>query len=174
MITRLTILLLVLLAAAPAYPQSALTYTPRVQVNVAAEEKTDLKSRIESYLKRELRQLPGVTVVETAPDWIIRVVGIQTNNKAKSVTGYALSYVVLAPFNNKFLPDVLEAQLSEAQNRLAEKYLASLHSVLDQQLLVGPLDELKQTCEELVAEFDTEHLEPMRQMYQRVGDAAQK
>ena len=44
----------------------------------------------------------------------------------------------------------------------------------DHKLGVGPVDILKRQCEELIASFDSRHLEPERLLWQRLRDAGKK
>jgi hypothetical protein len=66
---------------------SPMVYTPHVQVVVYADK---LASQIRSCLTHELCQLPGVTIVDREPEWIIDVIGFQPINRAERVIGYAL------------------------------------------------------------------------------------
>ena len=147
---------------------SVVAYTARVQVTVSSSD--DISNRIKSFLTRELREIPGVIVTNMDPNWIISIVAMETKNQIGTVTGYAISYTLLMSFNPETFKELL--RLTEDQWPILEFWTANLYYFKDQKLMVGPMDNLKLTCEGIVADFDA-HLEIKRQLRQTL-DATKK
>jgi hypothetical protein len=174
----------VTLGIVPASARAAsLSYTPRVRVDVYAD---NLASKIRSCLTRELQQLPGVTIVESEPEWIIDVIGFQSLNRAKRVIGYALSVVIVEALDAQPLDDDLlfdSDPFTEVESRPRLRRIAAgsvspasttppttLQDLKDHRLAVGSLQELKKLCREIATDFDARHLEPMRQLLQQPAE----
>jgi hypothetical protein len=70
----------------------------KVRVRVSADD--SMKRETLSFLTRELRSLGDVEVVDTAPDYEISVVALETSSRGSTVpTGYAVSAIVTAPID---------------------------------------------------------------------------
>jgi hypothetical protein len=181
--TKLMIVVIISLSILPASALPAsLPYTPHVQVTVYADT---LASKIRSCLTQELHQLPGVTIVESEPEWIIDVIGFRSINRAGRVIGYALSVVILeaidvepldadsfdlAPFSPED-PHPLRTRIAAHQlSPEMETLPATLQGLKDHRLAVGSLKDLKKLCKEVVTDFDTRHLEPMRKLFEVPAD----
>jgi hypothetical protein len=188
MFAKLTILMMLVFSALPTYAQTAMTpYTPRVRVEVYAD---NLAGKIQACLTQELRRLPGVTVVETEPEWIIDVIGFKPQNGAGTVLGYALSVVVLESLDlEQFDPEPSDPNPFDHQRLIRfigtrdaarpvthteEPSSVTLNELKDHRLAVGSLGNLKRLCKEVVADFDTRHLEPMRQLLQSADDTVKE
>jgi hypothetical protein len=151
MISWLALPLLLALSSLSAYAQSSPHLPFRVQVVTGGGE---LGDSVQSYTKRELRQLPDVEVVDGTPEWIIHV-AVLAITQASTVTGYSLSVVVLAPVN----------ELEVYGDKTARYHF------LDHWLFAGAPTDLKGHCETLVAFFDSKVLEPRRRTRQVIKDA---
>lgn len=79
-----------------AYAADTQILKTRVSVVVAAQGTA--KTEFESYVKRELRGLKDVDVVETSPDYTLSFVVLETQSKGGAATGYAISEVVTHRF----------------------------------------------------------------------------
>lgn len=114
--------------------------TFRIWVDVSG----DNISEAESYLKRELRSLGDVEIVDhfAIPHFTIHAVILRTKNMSGRETGLAISWVT-------------ESHL----HKLEDKYTGIL---LDHQLWTTGTESLKRKCEEYIARFDSMALEPMR------------
>jgi hypothetical protein len=178
MVAKLMIVMIVALGVLPASAQAAsLPYTPRVRVEVYADTLAD---KIQSCLTQELQQLSGVTIVESEPEWIIDVIGFQSFNRARRVIGYALSVVILTALDVEPLDELFDSEpfIEEGPRPVLRRIAArpispeagappeTLQDLKDHRLAVGSLPELKKLCKEIATDFDTRHLEPMRQLLQ--------
>ena len=108
-----------------------------------SSEETSTENKVASYLRRELRSLGDVEVVDSWSDWILMVETIEPTYVSGQKTGGIVCYVnYLRPFVCKSEPYIVYE---------------------DSSWVIGPLDELKDLCETIVAVFDNFKLEPYRQ-----------
>jgi len=139
-------------------------YSTTVQVVVSCDDK-DLKTKIESYVKRELRSLGDVTIVEEDAEWIISITALYRTTIMDTKVGFAMSTVFVKPFGKCNWYETIHNSLESNENTLA---IAMLESYATQEaglyrgniLNVGTLERVKSSCEGLVVDFDTGHLEP--------------
>jgi len=142
----------------------------RVEVAVSAD--SSLESRINSYVRRELRDLGDIVIVDVVgnPEYSISVVALESD-----LQGYLISWVtnkVLQPSEFTFwtLEEWDEPDEYTLSQELAEQFhwqFLGYGTRLQHKLVKGPADDLRRRCEELVAEFDSEILEPTRVSRQR-------
>ena len=90
-----------------------------VKVDVSGDKA--IKNLVESYIKRELRELSDVSVVESNADWIIEIVAAEVENKARMKVGVVLSTVILKT-------------VVDQDCEMTATYLAKLGYQLDQKL----------------------------------------
>ena len=158
------LLLIVFLASAV----TNVAYGEESALNVYVDVSGKNESVIFSYITRELRDLSDVKVVseESAATYSIRVVTtrIEVGGDFK---GYSISWVAARRFDKEMiigLVDLVDATNAEWLKSIKD-YVAATDAVdLMQHIVVTvPAKYLKGKCEELVAEFDSEVLESMRQ-----------
>src|SRR2546428_45026 len=159
-------------AAPAAATQHSPSWSAKVQLLVEASDPT-LTTRVSSWVTEELRHMQGVEVVDSAADWRIYILVLQTQNQAGMVTGYALSEVVSARFEpsqvlrtfaqNKSVPPE-NRRVLDAAATITELTSGVLWSFEDHRLKAGPLDGLRRETEDLAAAFDTRQLEPSRKL----------
>jgi hypothetical protein len=154
---------------APVMGQNIPPWSAKVQVTIAGEDA--VTGRVSSWFTEELRRMQGVEVVDSAPDWEIHIVVMQTQNQGRTVTGYALSEVVLSRFDQPLFFRGLAAADSVPAHRAVWQTIAPWALVVrdyeDHHLLVGPLDNLRAGVEGLAATFDTKQLEPSRKLWEK-------
>ena len=114
----------------------------RVEVWAFSADSTT-ERRLESFIKRELRSIGDVKVVEMGGDWILMVQAIEPETTSGGKTGAVICYV------NQLRPLFIEAEL---RLELVETFWTS-----------GPRWGLRGDCETIVADFDAGILEPYRQ-----------
>jgi len=145
---------------------------PRVSVKVKADE--GVAGRIESYVKRELRKLGDVIVTDSTPDWEILILAIEMKTEDIKL-GVAMSIVILQHYRDNIALHVLEKE--KVDSNLIDYIKADYRrlSMFKKQVLrFSTYDGLEETCEDIVANFDTEYLEPGRQAYFDVLDILKK
>jgi len=134
-------------------------FTARVKVIVSAKE--NIKSSLTSYLNRELRSLNDVELVETDPEWELNVLAVELKTTGGYKSGVALSVVIISPFINQMLSGFFQEQFEDA----GLKMTSDLYLYPDHWLNVGPADKLQDLCKDVIATFDTKHLEEGRKSF---------
>lgn len=119
-----------------------------------------VKSQIESYTRRALRDLRDVEIVDTKAQYILQIT-VTTAKTYGKITGYYISCLVLMPCDSfvieNLLPDLDPATRSTVTARLNGTIFYLRHWAE-----IGPPEELKDMMESIVAEFDVGVLEPFR------------
>lgn len=155
----------------------------RVHVDVSSKDDTT-KALIESYIKRELRSLGDVEIVDKKDaKYILVLVAIpltSSGNKtgytsiaimrlSNRIYGFDIS-LALYDYQNTFVKDLSLEERSSRYPKIAE--IAKEHSSVPTYhypsliLMVNIADnDLQNTCKEIVAEFDVEVIEPIREIY---------
>ena len=158
------------LAVAPAADTEA--FTMRVSVEVSGKGST--KAEFESYIKRELRGLKDVEVVDNSPNFTFSFVVLETQSKGGTSTGYAISEVVTHRLSQKAFQGMFKNKLSPGDFAWLEKATASAVLIDMHNLQTCAPNELKSVCEKLIAEFDTDMLEPGRKMIRQIQETMDK
>ncbi len=139
--------------------------TEAFRITLSVDSSDESKSRIESYIRRELRSLGDVTLVETNSSVAIRLVGIDLKSRADRPQGYAISVVVAAPFPARaYLGMPMFACLTEHDRKNVEEGLRKYELPEFHSLFVCGQDELKTSCDHIVAAVDSSVLEPQRKL----------
>lgn len=130
-----------------------------LRVHVAVGGDKDLQPLVTSYVSQELRKLSGVTVADERHDYEIKVIAQQDTTGAGVVLGFSLAWVVV-----RMAPD--QAKLPASARGAG--FVRTL------KLVGGPIDNLQDTCRDLVTELDGTDFESDRKEFQRKVDAAKK
>jgi hypothetical protein len=144
----------------------------RVSVKVAANG--SVKAEFESYVKRELRGLKDVEIVETSPDFSLSFVVVQALTKEGTDTGYAISELVTSPVTSEAYQSMFKGKLSEEELAWLRKTTDSAVYIERQKIQTCDSGGLKSTCEKLVAEFDTDELESSRKLHREIHEITGK
>jgi hypothetical protein len=162
--------------AAPALGQNLPPWSTKVKVVVNTED--PLSNRVSSWFTEELRRMQGVEVVDSAPEWEVNLVVLQTKSQGGVVTGFALSEVVLSRYDEPRLFRKLAATDTVRSNRDVWSLVTAIVRVQrryeDHLLAVGSLDDLRGTIENLAAGFDTKQLEPSRKLWEETGRSVRR
>ena len=153
--------LLAVLAPAPAFAQAAGEVQWRVRVSVTAPE--DVEEQITGFLSRQLLSVPDLQLVgEDQADFEIAIVATRTHTVAGRENGFALSVAIIKPFSS-FSAGLAEAlQLSPEQSDLLQNVTAGVRDVRDLWLRTGAGDDLGRVLQQIVMDFDQQHVEEMR------------
>ena len=150
----LILLVLLLMVGAPVTLSQKAMF--RVAVEITTKDES-IKSLIESYIKRELRSLGDVEVVKKDPHLKIEMVCI----KHKSKDGNHLGYAFATAFTRKHSTvDWLRTDISED----LKVFLTPVYVLENLYLKVGGRESIKSSCQEIVADLDTEHIEQLRSL----------
>lgn len=72
----------------------------KVEVSVAAPE-GPIGNRLESCIKKELRDLHDVTVNNDNPDYVINITALEVETEARNVIGIAIAVNTLEPYKSE-------------------------------------------------------------------------
>jgi hypothetical protein len=137
-------------------------FSARVKVTVMADE--DVKNTLSSYLNKELRSFNDVEVVYTNPDWEIEIIA------HKITTGVIISTVTKRHFYNGLLSYYFQPKYKDdGLNATSDLYYD-----IDHFLNVGPSNSWERLCKDIVADFDTRHLEESRKSFLHMKESIQK
>lgn len=140
---------------------------PKTKIAVTTSAKESVKGEFESYIKREFRSLKDVEIVDSEADFTISFVILETQTKGGGTTGYAISQVLSHPFPRSVFHLMFKDKLSPKDFEWIKKATEAAKFVDGHSLRTCGPDELKSVCEKLVAEFDTNTLEPARKLIQQ-------
>ncbi len=148
-------------------------FKTRVSVKVSANG--SIKTEFESYVKRELRGLKDVELVEDSADHTLAFVILETQSRGGASIGYAISLVEAHPLSQRVFQLMFKQKLSPEDLTWIAKATESAVFIDEHKLLTCGPAELKSVCGKLVAEFDTNTLEPGRKMIRQVqGEKGEK
>jgi hypothetical protein len=139
-----------------------------VQVTVGRSDESkpnEAETKTVSYLKRELRSLRDVTVVETNADYTINLIAFETSTVQGLATGYALSYFVTEPVRSR--PFSMFFGLNAQQQEVLSNYLSSAVLIDGHYLYIVPLDGLRTHAENFITHLDTDWFEPSRRNHEK-------
>jgi hypothetical protein len=159
---KLLRLLLFLAVSATAQENQARQF--QISVEVRADDNT--KPAVESYLKRELRSLRDVAVVDDG-HFKLSVIVVPIERTAGR-SGYALSVAQITQFNTNLLTQFTYKlptnELTELNKRVSEFPIHEGHGVR-----VCGTDDLRKTCEAIIADIDTGWLEDYRRSSREIN-----
>ncbi|WJW76086.1 hypothetical protein QVG61_03055 [Thiohalobacter sp. IOR34] len=141
---------------------SANQFSAKVKVTVSADD--NIKGQVESYIKRELRSLQDVTLVDEGADWELSILAMEVSTKGGYTSGVILSVVILSTFNNQMVSGMLQEKYKELGTNLTK----GLYLYPDHWLRAGADDQLRSLCIKLIADFDSEKLEESRKQYREI------
>lgn len=139
---------------------SANSQTPKITVKVEVNADVSLKTSLESYINRELRQLGDIDLYSTKPDISIVLVAVN----AGDVT--AVSIVVYRNYNWENFIDLNLKSTSisvQARKSLIET-LAVQNEVVRHEIKTSSTSDLDQLCKRIVASIDTDIFERDRRL----------
>lgn len=126
--------------------------TARVRLTVAGDE--NLKGEVKSYLSRELRSLNDILITDENLDYELRVIAMNASTTAQRDVGIILSVTILKPLQafRKIVGD---------KN---ENYDSDFSIFLIDWLRIGGNSDLRQLCQSIIADFDSDFLEHDRKV----------
>jgi len=152
------------ISSSPVVAEDLQPFAGRVQVAVSASD--SIKGKIESYLSRELRSLGDIVITDDNPRWILSVVALEAESKGGYKTGVVLSVVILEPFNNQFVVNMVPEKTKE----LVSGMTSSLFSYSGHWLRMGAPEDLRSICNGIIADFDSIELKSARDLWQKMID----
>jgi hypothetical protein len=142
-------------------------FSARVSVSVFANEK--IKGLIKSYISSELRTLGGIVLTDVNPRWVLSIVALESETKGGLKMGVILSTVVLEPFDNRYVV----SQVLPKSKEVVSSFTSGLYRYSEHWIHTGALRDLKTMCGTIVANFDSNHIRPVRDSRERYIDNTQ-
>lgn len=140
--------------------------TFRVNLTVTADD--PLGRQVRSYIGRELRALGDVIQTESDYTYVIEVVGVSINTGREK--GYALSIVIKTRFSMgvfKYICSEGWKLHSKSFHEIGQRLVFESGEHL---LRTGPMTALQEACRGVVAYFDAEKLQYLRDANQETWD----
>jgi hypothetical protein len=162
---------LMALAPARAHAQREGDVSWRVQLSVTAP--ADVEEEINGFLTRQLLSIPDVRLAaDGQADFEIAIVATRTRTVTGTENGFALSVAIIKPFSS-FSAGLAEAlQLSPEQSDLLQNVTSGVRDVRDLWLRTGAGDDLGRVLQQIVIDFDQQHIEEMRRRVRQGAVAA--
>jgi hypothetical protein len=144
-----------------------------IRVKLACSAQDNIRGEVESYLRRELRSLNDVILVDENPDLEVRIIAMEQKTTDGIKVGLVFSVVVLEP-----MADTIKFWVM-SQGKIAYDKLAFMDKLKDDLRIyaykahwvrTGPIEELRSICQKIVARFDIDHLEEARKSHQQFID----
>jgi hypothetical protein len=142
-------------------------FSARVSVSISANEK--IKGLIKTYISSELRSLGGIVLTDVKPRWVLNIVALEPETKGGLKMGVILSTVVLEPFDNRYVV----SQVSPKSKEVVSSFTSGLYRYSDHWIHTGASRDLKNLCEKIVANFDSNYIKPVKDSRQRYMDTVQ-
>ena len=151
-----------------AQTQKSKSFTCKVKVAVSGSD--NIKGEIKSFISRGLRSLGDVIVTDNNPDWLLSIVELETSTKNGYKSEVTLSVVILVPYDNKYILN----EVSEESKKYISLSTSDLYSFKEHWLRVCSSEDLRNLCNGIVADFDTEYIKYARNIWQIYLDYQKK
>jgi hypothetical protein len=165
--TKICMAFLLCLLPVVCVAQDLQPFSARVSVSVSANDK--IKGLIKSHISAELRRLGGIIVTDVSPRWVLSIVALESETKGGLKLGVTLSTVILEPFDNQYVVSLVSPKSKE----VASSFTSGLHRYSDHWISTGASQDLKTMCEKIVANFDSHHIKPVKDSWQKYIDTMQ-
>ena len=170
-IKRMSILFIILslawLPGASAGEQTGKGYVARVRLSVIAAER--ISGQISSFMAIDLRQLGDVVITDKDPEWHLAVTGVELYTADGKRTGVAISTVIIELVRETVIRSIITVLEKEGSMPTALQVLKSkqLVEVKSSWLRADADTAVRQLCRGIIADFDTQYLQPERKNFQQ-------
>ena len=139
------------------FPASTKSLEPfsAVRIKLTVSGKGTLPKKVAGYLKKNLKSLEGVVLIDSNGQYWINVVCLFDSHK-----GYNLSYFIAGTFS-QFSGELSEL-LDEPAMEMMSDFLEGLCCVFEHRVKLGPPEHLEIACEQIVRDFDEDFLQQFR------------
>ena len=142
-------------------------YAARVRLTVIAAER--ISGLISSFMGIDLRNLGDVVITDSEYDWHVVATGVELKIADGKRTGVAISTVIMEPVRKDVIRSIAavlekEGSMPEALETLKTKQLVE---VKVNWLRTDADTAIRELCRGIIADFDTQYLQPERKRYQR-------
>lgn len=124
----------------------------RVKLLIQADK--EMQTAVENHLRRELRKIENVSLVQERPDFEIRVIVMGSAGKDGEISGVAFSTVFLTPYLRSKIPALDSRRRPEAEGEIkANPKLADVQIYQDHLLQVGSAKDIEEICRDIAGNF---------------------
>jgi hypothetical protein len=135
-------------------------------VRVMIQGGGDLREIITSYINRELRSRGDVVIVDENEGFVMKILALEIKSMGGYPHGVSLTVVGLMPYNIESIVGLLVNEKDkEKYKELVRNMTPQLYEFVFYRARVCPTAQLEQTCQEMIAAFDSEVLEPRREIW---------
>jgi hypothetical protein len=143
--------------------QAPIKYSASVQLLISCED-VSLNTQFGSFLRRELRSLGDITIVDSKPDYVVNLVALKLTGAGNSISGVSVAVLIVSPQNADFL-NVVKDKLEDWRFERLKQMTDGASYILDFKIRSGSLDDVKSVSEKIIADFDATILEPGRKTW---------
>ena len=145
----------------------------RVKVKITADY--EIENSVKSYLKRELRDLGDIILTDQNPDWELSFIAIIGKTLSGYKSGIFMSMVALETYKPAAVDHLLtQWRINDKIKEDVKRLTIGLYSFSNHVVRIGSEQDIKSMCSSLIANFDTNNLEPRRKMYREIFDRINK
>jgi len=144
-------------------------FSARVKVYVWGND--NIQDTVSSYIKRELRSLNDVELVDSDSEWEINVGTAVLDNVNGYNLGVLFSTLIIHHFDNWMLSYMLQPKYKDEGMGITSNLS---YSGLSHEMKWGSMDNLQEKCKKIVTDFDTHELEASRKSFRQLKESLQK
>jgi hypothetical protein len=126
----------------------------RVKLMIQADK--EVQTAVENHLRKELRALGDISLVNEKPDFEIRVIVMGSAAKEKENSGVAFSTVFLSPYARSGIPDFYLNRCKDDKEGLrVSEEIAAAQIYKDHLLQIGSGKDIEEICKDIAQNFKT-------------------
>ena len=134
-----------------------------VRVKLLIQADKEMQTAVENHLRRELRNIENVSLVQDQADFEIRVIVMGSAGKEGAISGVAFSTVFLTPYLRSKIPAFYAQRCRGGEEGIkASAELAGAQIYRDHLLQVGSGKDIEEICRDIVGNFKENFLETSR------------
>jgi hypothetical protein len=165
--TNLMKTLLILLCCLTAISVEAQNTVTTVDIDIFANK--EIENKINSYIKRELRDLKDVRIVDEKGRYTLKITAMQLERSDGKPLGIAISYMFCTNFTFDIFKQLKPYKLDQKLEMDMSLYDNQLCFKTGLNMVSGGSDDIKELCENIIIDFDAEHLESSRKSAARAN-----
>lgn len=142
--------------------------TVRLVISNGTSERDTLTNQFNSFIGRELRSLGDIKIGDEQPDYVVNIIVSKLTNAAGEAAGFSAATLITRPTRPEILADSalkLKGTLENWQFQALALIIRGDVSIVSFNLRTGGLNDIQSTCQELIADFDTNTLNSQRVMW---------
>jgi len=134
-----------------------------IRVKLLIQADKEVQTAVENQLRKELRALGDISLVNEKPDFEIRVIVMGSAAKEKENSGVAFSTVFLNPYVRSGIPDFyINRCKGDKEGLKISEEIAKTQIYKDHLLQVGSGKDIEEICKDIAQNFKTNILGPPR------------